>query len=164
MTFIKTICLIVLGALAVSSTASAERVSDTPQTQASQSDFFDLPATPLRGADAFNLNGGQDTLVILFQPECPWCVIQFREADKLRAQNPDISIIGLSLKGSRRDLVHELRKARTQTPAYMSSPGILAALAHPDSTPRVYLVSSTGEVRGVRRGKQDAKALMHLIR
>lgn len=163
MKLIKTICLIMLGALVVPSTASAERVFDVARGQAPQSGFFDLPATPLRGADAFKLNGEQNTLVILFQPECPWCVIQFREADKLRELAPDVSIIGMSLKGSRRDLVHELRKARTKTPSYISSPGILAALNHPDSTPRIYLVSDTGDILAARRGKQNADALLALL-
>ena len=124
---------------------------------------FDLPAQGLRSASDFGQYAGQETLLILFQPDCPWCLIQFREASAFAETHVDVQVVAISLRGSRRDLVAELRRARAGFPAYRSSPALLDALGRPEETPRIYLINSDGEVVAERRGMQDRDALAALV-
>ena len=114
--------------------------------------LFAQPAQALRDAPDFATHIGEPAIVILFQPECAWCQIQFKESAALIQDRPDINIVAISLKGTRRDLLKELRSASADLPAYRSSPAVLEALLNPKTTPLVYLVDSKGALRYAGRG------------
>lgn len=126
--------------------------------------IYSAPATPLRQAPELESYAGGPAILILFQPDCAWCLKQFREAEAFVRQQPDIPVLAISLTGRRSALIGELRKARTHLPAYRSSPALLAQLGSPEGTPRTYLLSSDGTVRAAARGLQDRHNLDKLLK
>jgi hypothetical protein len=123
---------------------------------------FALPADPLRGAVPFSSYVGRPALIVLFQPNCPYCLVQFREAQAFARQRPDIIVVSVALRGRASDLVSELRCARSTLPAYSASPALLSALGAPEGTPRVYVVTPRGRVIAQARGLQNQEALAQL--
>lgn len=121
-------------------------------------------AQPLSGAPDFHTFAGHMTLIVTFQPDCPWCKIQFDDLAAFHAEDaPWLQVAAVSLRGNRRDLVHELRQARTEFSAYRSSQGLLDALHFTPGTPCVYLVSPDGELIGFRRGRQTREQLREML-
>ena len=135
--------------------------ADAPDAQQAAG-LFALPATPLRAAPPFSDLAGRRTLVILFQPECAWCEIQFRHAASFADAHPEIAVVAVSLRGTRRDLVAELHEAGTDLAAYRGSPALMRALGQPAGTPRVYMVAENGKLVAAARGAQPPKALAAL--
>ncbi len=134
----------------------------TPQETAAAG-IFDQPATPLAGAPAFAAQAGTPGVIILFQPDCPWCERQFRAALELADVTPEIRIIALGIRGRRMDLVRELRRFRADVPAYLASPALLDLLGRPEGTPRLYVVDDTGRIVSTAAGYQDPEALAALL-
>ena len=118
---------------------------------------------PCLGAPDFDNAAGQSAILILFQPQCPWCHAQFREAERFSKAHPGALVLAVSLSGSRRDLISELRSARTSLPAWRSSPALIDALGRPEGTPRTFVISENGEIVAAARGLQSADALLRLI-
>lgn len=150
-------------ALALVGLAHGETPGSSDMAYEEAGGVWTLPAASLSGADAFGAQAGKPALIVLFQPDCPWCQAQFRDAEIARQAKPGLHVLAVSLKGGRRDLIHELRRARTTIPAYKSSPALLEAFGRPVGTPRVFLISSRGEVLQERRGRQTAEALLAMI-
>ncbi|MFC7333125.1 TlpA family protein disulfide reductase [Rhodocista pekingensis] len=121
--------------------------------------LFDLPAQPLEGAPPFERFRDRPALVVLFQPHCPHCLVQFRELEGFAAAHPEIAVAAVSLHGRTPDLLAELRRARAGVPAYRGSPALLTALGDPEGTPRLFAVAPDGRIVGERRGLQGRAAL-----
>ena len=141
----------------------AETVVPGPKVEVMAEGVYALSATPLKGAPDLSSHAGQAGLLILFQPDCPWCHAQFKRAQSFAASHPDIPVLAVSLRGGRRDLLDELRRARTKLPAYRSSPALIDALGNPEGTPRVFALSAEGEVMARARGLQEADELAVLL-
>jgi len=125
--------------------------------------FFSYPAQPLIDAPPFSHHTGRPALVVLFQPECPHCLNQFRAAQSFANAHPQIAVVCLSIRGEPQDLLRELRRARIKLPAYRSSPALLAALNRPETTPQTYAVNAAGAVVAVARGTRSAAQLAALV-
>lgn len=139
-----------------------------PLTQAADinppvSGLYGLPAMPLQNADTLGSLAGQPTILVLFQPHCPWCRLQFKESNKVLAQHPKAQIVAIALWGSRRQLLRELRKDRAQLPAYLASPALIKALGDPRGTPRSYVISADGKLLVQGRGLQKADKLTMVL-
>ena len=130
---------------------------------AADSGIYSAPATALRGAAPLETYAGGPSVVILFQPHCAWCQVQFRAAGVFSETYPDVPVVAVSLKGRRADLIEELRKARTDIPAYRSSPALLDQLGDPAGTPRVYVLAPDGSVSAWARGAQSEAELEALV-
>ena len=124
---------------------------------------FEQAAKPLAGAPSFDQHAGTIGLLVLFQPECPWCVRQFDAAGKLANDRPDIAVIAVGLRGRRLELIRELRRARAQLPSYLASPELLETLGKPDGTPRLYVVDRHGRIVAWSAGYHDPAELAYLI-
>lgn len=155
-----------LATLAAAPVASAEAAGSTGRGEASDQtpgDIYALPASPLLGAPSFEMFGGGATLLILFEPDCAWCRLQFVQSEALKAERPDVAIAAVSLRGARKELIEELRASRVSSPAYRASGALIEALGEPDSTPRTYLIDPEGRVVVELRGKLDKDQLEHLV-
>lgn len=135
----------------------------TPGPLFADSGVFEQAAKPLAGAPAFDEHSGKVGLLVLFQPECPWCVRQFDAAGVLTNDRPDIVVVAVGLHGRRMELIRELRRARTQLPAYLASPELLESLGKPDGTPRLYVVDRHGRIVAWAAGYHDPAQLAYLI-
>ena len=135
----------------------------TPGPLLAGAGVFEQAAKPLAGAPAFDEHAGTIGLLVLFQPECPWCVRQFDAAGKLADDQPDITVVAVGLRGRRMELIRELRRARAQLPAYLASPQLLETLGKPDGTPRLYVVNRHGRIVAWAAGYHDPAQLAYLI-
>ena len=135
----------------------------TPGTLLAGAGVFEQAAKPLAGAPAFDEHAGTVGLMVLFQPECPWCVRQFDAAGKLANDRPDIAVIAVGLRGRRMELIRELRRARAQLPAYLASPELLETLGKPEGTPRLYVFDRHGRIVAWAAGYHDPAQLAYLI-
>lgn len=136
---------------------------NAPVRSAAAPGLYGLPATPLQGADDLAGLSGKPTVIVLFQPDCPWCLLQFKESNKVLADQPDAQIVAVSLRGSRSALLNELRKGRAQVPAYRGSPALIKALGDPEGTPRTYVISANGTLLAQGRGLQKADKLAMVL-
>lgn len=135
----------------------------TPGPLLASAGVFGQAAKPLAGAPAFDEHAGKVGLLVLFQPECPWCVRQFDAAGMLANDRPDIAVVAIGLRGRRMELIRELRRARAQLPAYLASPELLETLGKPDGTPRLYVVDRQGRIVGWAAGYHDREQLAYLV-
>lgn len=135
----------------------------TPGPLLASAGVFEQAAKPLAGAPAFDEHAGTVGLLVLFQPECPWCVRQFDAAGTLANDRPDIAVIAIGLRGGRMELIRELRRARTHLPAYLASPELLETLGKPEGTPRLYVVDRHGRIVAWAAGYHDPAQLAYLI-
>lgn len=144
------------GCLAATGTAQAEKSAPTG--------LYSLSAQPLRDAPALSDFQGKPAIAILFQPHCPFCLLQFREAQEFGAARPDLNVFALSLRGRTRDLLAEIRRAKANVPAFKSSPELIEALGRPEGTPRVYAIDANGKVTAYAKGLQKQPALTKLAK
>jgi hypothetical protein len=125
--------------------------------------IYDEAARPLLDAPPFAEFDGHITLIILFQPDCPWCVRQVKAAEELQSLAPFLKMALVSLTGRREPLVREVLKANTEIPAYQGSPELLKALRYTPGTPCVYLITPDGRLVAYRRGKQSTEDLYNML-
>ena len=125
--------------------------------------IYENAARPLLAAPPFSEFAGHITLIILFQPDCPWCVRQVKAAEDLQPLAPFLKMALVSLTGRKDPLIHEVLKARTEIPAYQGSPDLLKALRNTPGTPCVYLITPDGRLVAYRRGKQSTEDLYNML-
>ena len=148
------LCLFLLSGLSLNASAG----------DAARQGLYALPATPLNNAPEFETLADEMTLVILFQPGCPWCAFQFRDAEAFkRDRAPFIQLSAVSRNGSLSELLTELNKYGTSIPAWQSSPELLEALGQTPGTPCVYLVRPEGVVARHRCGRLTEDELVRFL-
>ena len=136
----------------------AQMVSGTP------TGIYGLGATALNNAPAFSSYSGNVTLLVLFQPGCPWCAIQFRDLEELKAERaPWLQVAAVSRNGSVPALLSELEAYRTSIPAYQSSRELLSALQFTPGTPCVYLIGPEGRLGQTACGRMTADELVGFL-
>ncbi len=152
--------------LALIAATCAVASADSPPTRDGvdrpPSGVFALPAEALTADVPFSELEGAPALLVLFQPACGHCLVQLRRASAFAAEHPEVTVVAISLRGRAPDLVAELRRSKAQLPAYKASPALLEALGSPEGTPRVYSISSSGDLQAEARGVQDGAALAKL--
>lgn len=143
--------------------SSAQQSEAVPVSQSAEG-IYTLGATALNEAPSFASYSGNITLVVLFQPGCPWCAIQFRDIEELkRDRAPWLQVAAVSRNGSVPALLRELEEYRTSIPAYQSSRELLSALQYTPGTPCVYLISPDGRLGQVACGRMTADQLVGFL-
>lgn len=126
--------------------------------------IYSLTATPLNDAPAFSELEGQITLLILFQPNCAWCPIQFQHAEDLQRNRAKwLQIAAVSRGGSAAQLLHELDRYKTPFPGYQSSPELLKALEYTPGTPCMYLIGKDGHLGQYTCGRKTEDELVRFL-
>ncbi|MAK62949.1 MAG: hypothetical protein CMK09_18425 [Ponticaulis sp.] len=134
------------------------------KTPVSAPDIFALSATPLNDAPEFSELSGQITLLILFQPHCAWCPLQFRAADELKRTRANwLQIAAVSRQGSIPQLLHELDRYGVDFPAYQSSEALLEALKYTPGTPCIYLIAADGHLGQYTCGRKTPDELVKFL-
>ena len=106
---------------------------------------------------------GKPVLLVFFQPDCNWCLKQFRVVNELGSQCDNFEAIAVGIHGNRKDLREELRRLRPRFPAYQASPHLLDALGDLATTPLVLLGDQDGSFINWYRGyaaKAELKTFM----
>ena len=150
----------IVASLAVVLMAASSATSQTAPT----TDFFSLRATPLNDAPDFSELKGEITLLILFQPNCAWCPIQFKHAEDLKRNRANwLQIAAVSRGGSIQQLLHELDRYQTPFPGYKSSPELLRALEYTPGTPCIYLIGKDGHLGQYTCGRKTEDELVRFL-
>lgn len=103
-------------------------------------------------------------LLVLFEPNCSWCLKQLQAADKLRAQRPgEVAVVAVGVHGSRPQLKAWLRKARGAFPAALATPELVAALDGVPATPWTLVSRPGGAFHTHLRGFADPEVLRALL-
>ena len=88
---------------------------------------------------------GKPLLMVFFQPECNWCLRQFRTIRTLTEScNSGFATIAVGVHGNRQELKKELRRLRADVPAYQSSPILLESVGSIEATPLILVGDSEG--------------------
>lgn len=144
---------------------SAQAQMAVPQTVSVEAEgIYRLDATALNDAPPFASYSGNITLVVLFQPGCPWCALQFRDLEQLKRERaPWLQIAAVSRNGSVPALLRELHEYGTQIPAYQSSRALLDALQFTPGTPCVYLIAPDGRLGQTACGRLTTDELVSFL-
>jgi thiol-disulfide isomerase/thioredoxin len=140
--------------LATATTARADWTAPVAQPS-----VFALRAFALPGAPNWMHHSHSPALLVLFQPDCPFCERQFRQVEQFAARRPAVRVLAVALHGTPQALMFELRRAKATVPAYRASPELLRRLGNPATTPQVFLVDAGGHVIWQKRGLQLFDAL-----
>ena len=88
---------------------------------------------------------GKPLLMVFFQPECSWCLRQFKTINELsEACDHTFGAIAVGFRGNRSELRSEVRRLRPDFPAYQASPLLLESVGEIDATPLILVGDSTG--------------------
>lgn len=149
-----------VGALLISLSGLKAGMAETEAVE----NVYQLPATPLNDAPEFADLSGQITLLILFQPHCAWCPIQFRAADELKRTRASwLQVAAVSRQGSIPALLTELDRYGVDFPAYQSSEALLEALRFTPGTPCIYLIAPDGHLGQYTCGRKTPDELADFL-
>ena len=106
---------------------------------------------------------GRPVLLVFFQPDCNWCLKQFRVVNELSNQCDNFEAIAIGIHGNRSDLRKELRRLRPSFPAYQASPRLIDTLGDLITTPLSLLGDRDGNFVNWIRGYADQDQLRAFI-
>lgn len=95
---------------------------------------------------------GDTMLVMLFEPECSWCLKQSHAINALLRQCEDINAAAVGLHGDRQALSRTYRRFRADFPGYQASRKFIDALGGVSGTPFTLLADAEGEPLGWLQG------------
>ncbi len=114
----------------------------------------------LRGGEDGSLAGfeGKPTLLMFFEPECPWCV---KQAGSLQQHRPECAInqLALGINADRHSLKRALLRLNFPHPAYRAPPKLLKDMGGIPGTPVILLLDKQGELLAGVRGFTEADKL-----
>ena len=91
-------------------------------------------------------------LVMLFEPECSWCLKQSHAIGALLSQCDKLDAAAIGVHGNRRALASTYRRFRAAFPGYQASRDMLKALGEVSATPFTLLADADGELLGWLQG------------
>ncbi|MAI90186.1 hypothetical protein [Ponticaulis sp.] len=157
--------LLVLGFVCLFLGASASiGFADDAGPQSRAEGIYALPATPLNNAPDFETLSGNITLLVLFQPNCPWCELQFRTLEDFKQNRASwLQVAAVSRSGSLSALLRELDDYDIEFPAYQSSEELLRGLVFTPGTPCLYLIGPEGGLGQTACGRLSSDELTRFL-
>lgn len=105
----------------------------------------------------------QPVLIMLFQPECPYCGRQVTAIQELREECPDFTPIAVGVNGSRQRLRQELAELDPEFAAYEASGDMNRDLGDIDGTPVMLLTDQNGLYQTHLFGYQNLDVLRQVM-
>ncbi|HEY6527426.1 MAG TPA: redoxin family protein [Cellvibrionaceae bacterium] len=124
-------------------------------TKGGGTDFFALTLKSLQQPKAVSLAEYKNKNIILsfFEPDCPWCYQQIMTLKKLQARCADnTQIILIGVHATRQQLQQELRRVKTNLPAFEVNQTLLEITGPIAATPLTYFFNGAGIPSQVIRG------------
>jgi peroxiredoxin len=106
---------------------------------------------------------GRLSILMFFEPDCPYCFRQARALDALLATCPDIQPIAIGVNGDRAALQKEMRRMRAEFPVLQIDAHFQADLGKVVATPLLLLSDRNGMLVTHLRGLQSEDVLRDLI-
>jgi thioredoxin-related protein len=128
-------------------------------------DLLQYRLTDLRSGAEVDLDRfrGQPVLILLFEPDCGYCVRQAREVNALLAQCSEIKPLAVGINGNRQHLREHVFSMRPDFPALMANPDLLRDLGEVQATPLMLLSDDKGYYHLHMVGLQDRETLRGVI-
>lgn len=100
-------------------------------------------------------------IVIVFEPECPWCLKQFKAYEKLKSDCQDsLQVVAVGV-GYRKGLKEMVRKAQISFPAAEATPTFIRLIGQPKATPFSLILDENGGLITSLQGYIPYKKLSH---
>ena len=96
---------------------------------------------------------GKPSLLMFFEPECPWCLKQGKAFNQLLSQCPNaINIVALASHGNKSALRKAAWKMKLHFPAYLASQTMMKSLGPLPATPITLIIDDSGHLHSLLRG------------
>jgi len=128
--------------------------------------LFDFELRSLAGPERINLQHfkGKPSLMVLVEPDCPWCFRQVRALNRLTHKcSQQFQPLALGINGSRKALLAEYRKLRPEFPTLQANRQLLQALGDIPGTPFSLLVAPNGKPLRWLRGYIPDQKLQQIL-
>ena len=128
----------------------------------------DLLNAPLRDIRSGNISSlatdrHRNILIMIFEPECPWCLRQTATLNQLVHECSDVQVIGVGIHAERDQLGQEVRKLRMTFPAYVAGKDFLRATGKIPGTPYLVAIDRYNQTESVLRGYHSIDDIRHIF-
>lgn len=106
---------------------------------------------------------GQVGLLLLFEPDCGWCVRQTRVLNALQRDCPAFTAAGIGVNASRRSLLQAVQQLRPDFSTYQISRQLLQDLGSVPGTPLMIYLDQQGIFKTYSRGYLPRERLEPLL-
>jgi thiol-disulfide isomerase/thioredoxin len=128
-------------------------------------DILDYRLRDLLSADAMELEvfRGGISVLMFFEPECPYCYRQARVLNQLQRECRDLHPVAIGINGDRRALQREAERMRAEFPALEIDERLQRDIGKVEATPLMLVGDRSGMLVTWLRGLQSAAALRALL-
>ncbi|WOT04190.1 TlpA family protein disulfide reductase [Shewanella youngdeokensis] len=104
---------------------------------------------------------GKPTLMMFFEPQCPWCLKQGKAFNSLLGQCPDdFNIVALGIHGDKASLKKAWWKMKLNFPGYLTGAAMLKDIGNVPATPITLIADEEGNLVSHLRGYVKLNALL----
>jgi thiol-disulfide isomerase/thioredoxin len=128
-------------------------------------DILDYRLRDLLSSDAMELDvfRGGVSVLMFFEPDCPYCFRQARVLNQLQRECADLHPVAIGLNGDRRALQKEAARMRAEFPVLEIDERLQRDIGKVEATPLMLLGDRSGMLVTWLRGLQSAAVLRQLI-
>lgn len=161
---ILAVFLLIMSQSAYSSVQRTSNTSDTPTASSTSSNtassvktlpWLDYKHENLvtHQQENFQHFEGKPSLLMFFEPECPWCLKQGKAFNQLLSQCPNaINIVALASHGNKSALRKAAWKMKLHFPAYLANQTMMKSLGPLPATPITLIIDEQGQLHSYLRG------------
>jgi thioredoxin-related protein len=135
--------------------SSGFATENSKENISSEKGFFALSLKSLQKPATVSFAQYKNKKIILsfFEPECSWCYRQIVLLDKVQKQcGNNVQVILMGIHGTRQELQRDLRRIKTESPAYEASQALLNLTGDITATPITFFINTQGEITHKLRG------------
>jgi thiol-disulfide isomerase/thioredoxin len=127
-------------------------------------DILDYRLRDLLSSDAMELDvfRGGVSVLMFFEPDCPYCFRQARVLNQLQRECPDLHPVAIGLNGDRRALQKEAGRMRAEFPVLEIDERLQSDLGKVEATPLMLVGDRSGMLVTWLHGLQSAAVLRSL--
>ncbi|WP_299011504.1 hypothetical protein [uncultured Shewanella sp.] len=104
---------------------------------------------------------GKPSLLMFFEPDCPWCFKQGKAFNQLLIDCPDaINLVALASHGDKRILRKAAWKMKLHFPAYLANNAMMNTLGSLPATPITLILDDSGHLHSLIRGYVKLEQLL----
>jgi hypothetical protein len=133
---------------------------------AAEVDILDYRLRDLLSSDAMELEvfRGGVSVLLFFEPDCPYCFRQARVLNELQRECPDLHPVAIGLNGDRRALQQEAARMRAEFPVLEIDERLRRDVGKVEGTPLMLVGDRNGMLVTWLRGLQSVDVLRTLLK
>ncbi len=137
-----------------------------PSEAAAEVDILDYRLRDLLSNDAMELDvfRGGVSILLFFEPDCPYCFRQARVLNELQRECRDVHPVAIGLNGDRRALLTEAARMRAEFPVLEIDERLRRDVGKVEGTPLMLVGDRSGMLVTWLRGLQSVDVLRALVK